>query len=997
CISFQTVLAKALFDNAAESPDELAFRKGDILMVLEQDMGGVPGWWLCSLHGRQGIVPGNRLRLLQSQNQDSGNGSPGTQGDNLYQAPVSQNQTRQGDNIYQAPVSQNQTQQGDNLYQTPVSQNQTQQGDNLYQAPVSQNQTQQGDNLYQAPVSQNQTQQGDNLYQTPSYEEQDIVYLTLKQKAPEIYQAPTVVSSEYLVPTGGTLVPETVYQAPALQSDQVYQEPTRLGLGERSAQLSAFQAARQAVGNVYVCPTAKHPPGDIYQAPTDPKLAFRNAAGHSPSFQEKSDLGKSSPENVYQAPTGIKDLGSQTFYLAPTGKHQSPNSRQESQIFEAQNMYKSPKMCHKVLGAPRTEIPTSTQEALSKSMGSGNTAKVSHVLKQSLGQHVQHKPPVGQTKVCQKVAPISVRDSPKLLLRGEKDGHQIPAAIPSGNSGEADPAPLKGQEEGEYVEPDDENFRSEEVYDIPPSTRWGSLAAPTPAEDSNSCIYNVPRFINDKQIDRLQEAEQEVYNVPSMFLREETYNIPACHRPYKEDSEPAGQEEEVEEDVYSVPSLAGQPSILNPEQRVREEGGMHSVPGQAPEDCGIYDLPAASIAMEEMDLLTEPDFIRRLSISSNGSGQSKSSTDSCLEALSALLQSAQCAASGPAPPPRELASLLAEIVSVSRQHGELGEVLSRLSDFIPSLSRGAAPDALLSLVRKALEDSASLLTGHAHRPRLSSQESLSRRPLPALPVAEVKPMKLKLTRKGSGIQERPLPPGATPWKGTGGGGGEWTFGQPPPPPPLLHEGREETGNEYEGIGNVSVTGSSSTAIPAAGESGGYVKLQGKPEPDSPAMPTENILPAPDPPSTTDKVTRTPPALPLSSEDRQLLSFYSEQSQAHLVSLNDAIDSLFTSVQGNQPPRAFVSKGKLVIVTAHKLVFIGDTLSRLLASPEVRSKVTTSGAHLCQALKVVVLATKGAALHYPSVSALQEMVNRVAELSQHAVRFASLLPRMANPS
>lgn len=65
-LSCQTVLAKALFDNTAESPEELAFRKGDILMVLEQEQSGGPGWWLCSLHGRQGIAPANRLRLLQT-------------------------------------------------------------------------------------------------------------------------------------------------------------------------------------------------------------------------------------------------------------------------------------------------------------------------------------------------------------------------------------------------------------------------------------------------------------------------------------------------------------------------------------------------------------------------------------------------------------------------------------------------------------------------------------------------------------------------------------------------------------------------------------------------------------------------------------------------------------------------------------------------------------------------------------------------------------------
>ena len=63
-ISLQMLLAKALYDNIAESPEELAMRRGDILTVLEQDTSGLEGWWLCSLKGRRGIVPGNRLRLL---------------------------------------------------------------------------------------------------------------------------------------------------------------------------------------------------------------------------------------------------------------------------------------------------------------------------------------------------------------------------------------------------------------------------------------------------------------------------------------------------------------------------------------------------------------------------------------------------------------------------------------------------------------------------------------------------------------------------------------------------------------------------------------------------------------------------------------------------------------------------------------------------------------------------------------------------------------------
>ncbi|KAM7038111.1 cas scaffolding protein family member 4 isoform 2-T2 [Acridotheres tristis] len=57
-------LAKALYDNKAECSDELAFRRGDILTVLEQHVAGSRGWWRCSLHGRHGLAPANRLQLL---------------------------------------------------------------------------------------------------------------------------------------------------------------------------------------------------------------------------------------------------------------------------------------------------------------------------------------------------------------------------------------------------------------------------------------------------------------------------------------------------------------------------------------------------------------------------------------------------------------------------------------------------------------------------------------------------------------------------------------------------------------------------------------------------------------------------------------------------------------------------------------------------------------------------------------------------------------------
>jgi len=56
--------AKALFSNVADTPEELSFEAGDVLTVLELDVAGAAGWWLCTLNGQTGIAPGNRLRPL---------------------------------------------------------------------------------------------------------------------------------------------------------------------------------------------------------------------------------------------------------------------------------------------------------------------------------------------------------------------------------------------------------------------------------------------------------------------------------------------------------------------------------------------------------------------------------------------------------------------------------------------------------------------------------------------------------------------------------------------------------------------------------------------------------------------------------------------------------------------------------------------------------------------------------------------------------------------
>ncbi|KGL99620.1 Breast cancer anti-estrogen resistance protein 1, partial [Charadrius vociferus] len=139
------VLAKALYDNVAESPDELSFRKGDIMTVLERNTQGLDGWWLCSLHGRQGIVPGNRLKILVGMYDKKQQQAPGpAQGQAVPQPPVPQPALpyhHQGGYTPLSPASQ----------YTPMHPAYAPQGDNdVYQVPPSAGQAQ---DIYQVPPS----------------------------------------------------------------------------------------------------------------------------------------------------------------------------------------------------------------------------------------------------------------------------------------------------------------------------------------------------------------------------------------------------------------------------------------------------------------------------------------------------------------------------------------------------------------------------------------------------------------------------------------------------------------------------------------------------------------------------------------------------------------------------------------------------------------------------------------------------------------------------
>ncbi|CAI4225211.1 unnamed protein product [Auanema sp. JU1783] len=122
---------------------------------------------------------------------------------------------------------------------------------------------------------------------------------------------------------------------------------------------------------------------------------------------------------------------------------------------------------------------------------------------------------------------------------------------------------------------------------------------------------------------------------------------------------------------------------------------------------------------------------------------------------------------------------------------------------------------------------------------------------------------------------------------------------------------------------------------------------------------------------------------INEEDRQLVRFYAPQIKQHIDALGDAIEAFLAAVENSLPPREFVQKGKLIILTVHKLIYIGDTISQCVKDKVINENMRTCADRLCELLKQCVRATKIAADEYPDIRCMQTMVDSIINVSKSA--------------
>lgn len=120
----------------------------------------------------------------------------------------------------------------------------------------------------------------------------------------------------------------------------------------------------------------------------------------------------------------------------------------------------------------------------------------------------------------------------------------------------------------------------------------------------------------------------------------------------------------------------------------------------------------------------------------------------------------------------------------------------------------------------------------------------------------------------------------------------------------------------------------------------------------------------------------------------------EKMNSEFMVLKEAIKSFGESVRERQKPKVFVAHSKFIVLSAHKLVYIGDGASRTVIG-EDRAKISSVTNSLSEVINIFVEDIKIAARQYPEESAMNTMIKSATNVTEKALGLYKTLKRQAS--
>ncbi|OXB84552.1 UNVERIFIED_CONTAM: hypothetical protein H355_008028 [Colinus virginianus] len=907
-MKYKNLMARALYDNVPECAEELAFRKGDILTVIEQNTEGLEGWWLCSLHGRQGIVPGNRVKLLI--------------GPVVQDSPSSQDMSNSGlthqsfnqQKIYQVPSSHASAR--DPVYQVPPSH--LNQG--IYQIPTGHGIA--GQDIYQVPPSTQRCLDGPPLTNKPENPDQKLsssLVMTEKYSTTTFYSG--LVTIQVRVKCYGLLILSPM--ATCRNKHQMFTPRTICSYIENVPRCSKAYVSSSFISQV-VTPV-RSGQGYVYEFPPKYQKDTYDIPPVRP-LQGIYDIPPTSAKGTAH-PVPVGDAKTSGVYDVPPTKgiYATPPSACRDDVGLRDNMqdFSSP-VGHSARQEGVYDIPPPIAKATGKELikkysseGLVLTDGVPH--KQSVYDipvnHQNHF--LGQQTAPQK----DVYDTPRGIAFPAQQAGLNESLVSEGREGVYDvPPPILQDTKGLQDVTDGMNRLS---FSSTGSTRSNMSTSSTTSKDSSfSASTAQDKRLNldpDTAIERLYRLQQMVEAAVNNLMAFTTADWRSYSYMEKHINEIHTAVDKVEQSLLEYLQFAkgsaanasclSEFSLHNKMRReVQRLEDSHQILTQTSHDLNSYNWSLNVLAVNRLQNKCD-DLDRFVMVAKTVPDDAKQLTTTISVNAELLFKQMSGSSHFRGVPENMNAPDYAYNNPQMQRHGE--KTQNHFSSLPPLLSKG---QPLHSAASESSEKSWMDDYDYVH---LQGKEEFERQQKELLEKENIiKQSKMELEHHQINQFQR-----------------------------LEQEITKPVENDIS---------------------------KWKP---SQALQTANST--------------------IASHDRHPLLFYSDQYETHFNSLLNTIDAFFSCVSASQPPRIFVAHSKLVILSAHKLVFIGDTLTRQLTSQDIRSKVRGSSDHLCELLKGIVMATKTAALQYPNTAALQEMVNRVTELSYHAQQFKLSLVQMAS--
>lgn len=135
---------------------------------------------------------------------------------------------------------------------------------------------------------------------------------------------------------------------------------------------------------------------------------------------------------------------------------------------------------------------------------------------------------------------------------------------------------------------------------------------------------------------------------------------------------------------------------------------------------------------------------------------------------------------------------------------------------------------------------------------------------------------------------------------------------------------------------------------------------------------------------------------LPPDDRQLATFYAAQTATYGAHLATAVEAFLKTIEMGQPPDVFLAHGKFVVLSAHRIVHVGDTVHRSASHVGLKARALRCSDALSDALAATVAKTKAAAQQFPCAHAVSEMAEAARLLAARAQELRRVLLRAAEP-